>query len=220
MSAAETVVVGVIPRADLMPPEIKAEHTHRTVRKRVLFGLAATVVVTVLAVGGTFALQVYSAAQLVVAQNHTTELLLEQQKYSEVREVQGAVADVEAGQRVGAATEVDWKAYMDSVVKTLPADIIITDLQVDAASPLVDYSQPDVPLQGQRIAELKFTAVTATVPDVSAWLKGLATLTGYTDASPDTTTIDDETGTYSTVITMHINEDAWSQRFSTDDEEK
>ncbi|SEB40742.1 hypothetical protein SAMN04489806_0465 [Paramicrobacterium humi] len=220
MSAAENIIVGTIPRADLMPPEIKAAHTHRIVRNRVITGVIATVVVTALAVSGLFALQVVTAANLVAEQQRTTDLLLEQQKYSEVREIKQEAATVEAGQRVGAATEIDWKAYLDAVQKTLPADVAITDVQIEAASPLVDYAQADTPLQGQRVAELAFTAVSSTVPDVSAWLNGLSTLTGFTDASPDSTKLDDETGTYSVTITMHVNDEAWSGRFEDKKPEK
>lgn len=216
-AAADVLVVGPRPRADLLPPEIRAEHTHRKLRRRLLLGLLATVLVVIIGTGGATALSIMSGIQLATAQGRTAELLAEQGKYSEVREVQDDLALVEAGQRVGASTEIDWQKYLTAVQATLPTDVTISSVEIESASVLTDFTQPSVPLQYQRVATLTFTAISPTLPDLKVWLDGLKTLTGYTDGTPTTSQLQDN-GTYEVEVTMHIDEDAWSKRFVPEDE--
>ena len=84
-----------------------------------------------------------------------------------------------------------------------------------SGSPLDEFAQPTVPLQGERIAELAFSATSASIPDVQAWLNALAKLTGFVDAAPGSVTLSND-GTYKASITMHINEKALANRFAAD----
>jgi hypothetical protein len=69
-----------------------------------------------------------------------------------------------------------------------------------------------------RVATLTFGAATVALPDTDAWLVALSALPGFADANPDSIEIDDETGLYKTVVTMHIGEGAWTQRFVPEDQ--
>jgi hypothetical protein len=213
----EELVVGGAPRADLLPPEIRAEHRGKRTRRKLIFATLGVVLLVFVGTGTSFYFALASQVSLLAAQNRTSELLLEQQKYSDVRVVQDELASVQAGQMVGAATEVDWKAYLDLVEKSLPANVAIVEVAIDGASPLVDYGQPSAPLQGMRVATLTFGAATVALPDTDAWLVALSTLPGFADANPDSITVDEETGLYKTIVTMHIGEGAWSQRFVPED---
>ncbi|MET4638624.1 hypothetical protein [Mycetocola sp. 2940] len=215
---AEFAAVGGVPRADLLPLEIRREHKGRKTRTNLLWGVVAVVVLVFIGTGASYYFAFTSQLSLLAAQNRTNELLIEQQKYSEVRVVQDELADVEAAQKVGAGTEIDWKAYIDRVEASLPGGAVLGNVEVEGASPLIDYAQPSAPLQGLRVATLTFSATTETLPDTDAWLVALADLPGFTDANPDSVAIDEETGTYLTLVTMHIGEDAWSERFVPEDE--
>jgi hypothetical protein len=214
----DTIAVGGVPRADLLPLEIRREHKGRKTRRKLVWSVVAVVLLVFVGTGASYYFALTSQLSLLAAQERTNELLAEQSKYSEVRVVQEELADVEAAQRVGAGTEIDWKAYLDLVEASLPNGVAILAVDIEGASPLLDYEQPTGPLQGMRVATLTFGAATETLPNTDAWLRALAELPGYTDANPDSITIDDATGLYKTVISMHIGEGAWSERFVPEDE--
>ncbi|MCU1561514.1 hypothetical protein [Mycetocola sp.] len=215
----ETLVVGGAPRADLLPPEIRREHKGRRTRRKLIWGILGVILLVLVGTGASYYLALTSQSQLTAAQDRTNELLLEQQKYTEVRVVQDELAAVEAGQRVGAATEVDWKAYIDKIEASLPDNVEIQEVRIDAASPLADYAQADTPLLGVRVATLTFGAWTKALPDTDAWLVALSGLPGHADANPDSINFDEEAELYETIVTMHINERAWSERFVTAEEQ-
>lgn len=217
---AETLLVGGPPRSDLLPPEIRREHKGRRTRRKLVWGIVAVVLLVFVGTGTSFYFSLTSQLQLLAAQAKTNELLAEQQQYSEVRVVKEELAEVEAGQKVGAATEIDWNAYLNKIEASLPKNVAIVQVSIDGASPLIDYAQPDAPLQGMRVATLTFGAATKALPDTDAWLVALSTLPGFTDANPDSITFDDETGLYETIVTMHIGEGAWSERFVPEDEKE
>ena len=215
---SESLVVGGVPRADLLPLEIRAVHRGKATLRKVIYATLGVVLLVFVGTGTSFYFALTSQIALVAEQNRTNDLLIEQQAYADVRVVQDALATVKAGQMVGSATEVDWKAYIDLIEASLPANVAVLEIAIDAASPLVDYGQPSAPLQGMRVATLTFGAATTALPDTDAWLVALATLPGFADANPDSITLDEETGLYKTIVTMHIGEGAWSQRFVPEDQ--
>jgi Tfp pilus assembly protein PilN len=217
-NAVEELAVGRRPRADLMPPEVIAEHRAKTTRRRLLLGLLGVVVVVALATGAATFLNLQSSVALAVSQSRTAQLLTEQAKYIEVRRVQEEISIIESGQKVGASTEIDWKSYLDGVQGKLPEDVVVLTVGVESASPLAEFDQSDEPLQSTRVATLTFSASTSTLPDVTSWLDGLATLPGFVDATPDTISLDKETGVYTAAVTMQIDERAWTQRFTPEEE--
>lgn len=213
-SAAGALVVGGEPRVSLLPPEVTAVRKARAARR--LLGLIVVgVIVVVGASSGAAAWQAAQAqAALAAAQARTTDLLQEQLKYAEVRTVQEEVNRTLAARQVGASTEVDWKAYLQGIRRVLPPDVTIDTVAVDAASPLEAYAQPTAPLQAQRVATLTLTITSPNLPTVPEWLEGLKTLPGYADGTPNAITQDDN-GSYTVNLTLHINDGAYSHRFDT-----
>ncbi|RWZ50030.1 hypothetical protein ELQ90_11845 [Labedella phragmitis] len=217
-SAVEELAVGRRPRADLIPPEIVAEHQAKKTRRRLLLGLLGVLLVVGLAAGGATWLNVQSQFALLASQARTADLLVEQAKYIEVRRVQEEIALIESGRKVGASTEILWKDYLLSVQSKLPADVVVMSVLIESASPLSEFAQSDEPLQEPRVATLTFSAVSATLPDVTSWLDGLADLPGYVGATPASVSLDEESRLYTSAVTMQIDEGAWSERFTPDDE--
>lgn len=210
---AETLVIGGEPRVDLLPQAVRRERAARAARGRL--GIAVIVVAALVVAGiGLASIRAMQAqAALTTAQDRAVSLLVQQRKYTEVRTVRQQMGLIRAGQQVGASTEIDWRSYLTSVQQTLPADVTLKTVTVDSASPLAAYVQSTVPLQGARVATLSFTAESASLPQVPAWLDALATLPGYTDASPGSVKREDA-GTYTVDITMHINSAAFTKRFA------
>lgn len=214
-SKTDELVIGGAPRVNLLPPEVRQQRKAKTIRRRLGFGVIAVVAIVVVGTGAAVVLAIQAQQLLANEEAITPELVAEQSQYLEVRAVQNEMGLVEAAQQVGGSTEIDWKEYLDGVQEILPASVTIRTVAVDSASPLALYGQPTGPLQGARVATVTFTAESAGLPDVPAWLESLATLPGYADALPGSITRDDE-GVFTVAITMHVNDAAYSQRFVTE----
>ena len=204
--------LGGEPRVSLLPAEVNDFHRARAVRRRLGVGVFAVLALVAVAVGGAAYLSFAAQAELDAARLASQDLITQQAEYAELRNVQGGIALAQAGQKVGASTEIDWTEYLVNLQATLPDGVTINTVAIDSASPFEDYGQSTVPLQGTRVATLSFAATSPTLPSIPEWLDGLATLVGFTDAVPDSVVLQD--GGYLVNITMHINADAYSQRFA------
>ncbi len=207
--------LGGVPRADLLPPEVglaaKARSLHR------LLSLIVVAVMVLVGAGyGVGSLRAANSAQnLDAATSRTQDLLKEMQKYIEVRKVTSDVKLATAARQVGSSTEIAWKTYLASIATSLPSGTTIVTFDAVAGSPLKEFVQPKVPLQGVRIAELKFSATSKSLPDVQSWLNALAKLKGFVDAVPGKVALSDKGG-YTVDIVMHVNEQALANRYLDD----
>jgi len=212
----EKVVYGASPRADLLPPEVKLAKRAVGIRRNLVWGLAATLALT----GGGYVFSTMQAdaskARLAQATATTQELLAEQAKYYDVRDVMDTVNAVTAARAIGVSTEVEWKSFLSEVESSLPSGMRITAYSLATSTPVESLAQASVPLQGARVGTLIFTVVGPDLPHFEAWLDNLRSVTGYTDAFPGTVTRSEETGQYSGDITVHITPEAYSLRFAED----
>ena len=208
------LVVGAEPRIDLLPPEVRASQRARSTRRMLAYGVVAVAIVMALAIAGSSLLAMQAQSDLAASQAETQALLVQQQKYIEVRTVQDDVSLVKAGQEVGASTEIQWKDYLDKVQATLPAGVTIQSVTIDSSTPLAVYQQATVPLQGPRVATITFEASSPVLPQLPVWMTALATLPGFADATPDSVNVDKTTNAYTAKITMHVDSDAFDGRFS------
>jgi len=201
------------PRINLLPPEVAEQAATRALRKKLIVATAGVLVVVMAGIGGAMWHATMSQLRLASAQAETADLLSEQSKYVKVREVQAQVDTALAARAVGGWTEVDWKAYLQALRAVLPADVAIDAVSIDSTSPFTLYAQPTAPLQAARVATLSVTIASPSLPAVPQWLEGLQTLTGFADAVPGTITAKDD-GSYTVVVTMHINAAAFTGRFA------
>lgn len=209
------IIVGGAPRAELLPPEVGQGVKARALRRLLVFFVILTAgIVAFLVVFATF-LSAGSGVLLATANEETNDLLKKQAAFSEVRDVTELIGEVDEALVIGSVTEVRWKAYFAEIQASLPVGTIITNFTADTSTPTTPYAPSTVPLQGVRIGELTFTATTATLPDVEAWLNGLEKLTGFVDAAPGTIVRDDN-GAYTVNIIMHVNSDVLDNPFVDD----
>jgi len=208
----EVAAYGRPPRADLLPPEIRAAKRGDRTRRALLFGV---VIVAVLVSGGygfAFFETVQTQSALSAEQERTIALLKQQTEYLPGRQVKQKIGSLESALQVGASTEINWQQYLALVEQSLPAGTTITVFAVDSISPLDETVTPTNPLQGQFVATITFTASSETLPDIEVWLRGLETLPGFADANPDNVS---KSGSdpYVASITMHVTGKAYSGRF-------
>ena len=211
----QTLSIGGESRVDLLPPKIRFARKAKVVQRRLGFCLFLVAILMVGGVALVRAQALQAQVNLSIEEANTRSLLMQQRKYVEVQRVQEEINTIQAAQQVGTSTEIDWEQYLISVRATLPSSVTLDTINIDSATPFAPYTQATVPLQGARIATLRFTAKSSTLPKVPAWLIALTSLPGYADASPGSV-MRGESGAYSVSITMHINEAAFTNRFASD----
>ncbi|WP_083402812.1 hypothetical protein [Curtobacterium sp. MCBA15_008] len=212
-SAATTLVIGGLPRVDLLPTEVLVDRRQRAGVRRAWLG----VVVVAVAVGAVIALASASAmeadAQLAQAQQETDALLVQQQQFRDVRSIESQSDLLRSAQSVGGSTEIDWQATLQRVQDSLPPGVTITGVQIDSATPLEAYAQPTTPLQGQRVATLTIDAASPTLPSVPAWLDSVKRIPAFVDANANSVTLDASTNVYTVDMTIHLDERAFDGKY-------
>ncbi|MFF2053034.1 hypothetical protein ACFVU2_15645 [Leifsonia sp. NPDC058194] len=208
------LVIGGEPRVDLLPPEVRASQRGRSTRRMLTYAVIAVAVVTATVVGGASFVAAQAQTDLISAQAETGSILAQQKRFIEVKKVQDDVAVVQAGQQVGASTEIQWTDYLEKVQGTLPSGVAIQSVTIESSTPLAVFAQSTVPLQGPRVATITFEVTSPVLPQLPAWLAALAALPGFADATPDAVTLDRTTNQYTAKITMHVNSSAFDDRFA------
>ena len=212
LKAKPGLIIGGEPRANLLPVEVRAEFREGNLRRILTFALIGVVVVVGAGLGGTLLLANSASSALAAEQATTANLLAQQVKYIEVRQITKSINQLDSASEVATTFEVDWKAFMDSVSGVLPGGVAISSFMVDSATPLTPYAQSTLPLQKSRVATLSVTVSTSVIPDAQALMDSLAQVKGVADVS--LTAINegsDDTG-YSVTVVVHVNEDALSAR--------
>ena len=208
-----TLSLGGDPTIDLLPPELRIKRRGRVLRRRISIGIFLLALIVSGAATLVQAQANQAREELRIAQLETQALARQQQGFLEVEKAKAKIGLIEAAQQVGISTEINWHKYLNEVQATLPSNVTVDSVNIDSATPFSSYLQPVSSLQGERIATLNFTATSSTLPRVPDWLKSLATLPGFVDASPGSMTRN-ESGSYSVNITLHIDEVAFSEPYS------
>ncbi|MFA5918457.1 MAG: hypothetical protein WC800_02825 [Candidatus Nanopelagicaceae bacterium] len=207
------LLIGGESRVDFLPAEVRIKRRGKVVRRRLGFSIFLIILLMIGCTALVRAQALQAHRNLAIEVANTNYLISEQRKYSEVAKAQNEIATIQAAQQVGTSTEINWQEYLTSVQATLPSNVTIETINIDSATPFAPYTQATAPLQGSRIATLSFTALSPTLPKVPTWLIALTSLPGYSDASPGSVTRT-ESGAYTVNITMHINQEAFTNRFA------
>lgn len=212
VAGAEFWKPGTPPRANLLPPEIIERRKQLRQRRAARFGLLLAAIVVAAGTLGALGYNTLSQQLLAADQANLDALNAQQAQYADVANATSTIQLIEAGQYVGASTEVDLKAYLTLLQATLPAGVSLDAVSIDLATPVQPYSQPSTPLQGARVGTLSFTATSDSLFSIPQWLDQLAGLPGFVDATPGQVSL--AGATYSAQVVMHIDGEAFSGRFA------
>lgn len=170
------------PQVNLLPPEIRASRSLRTVKR--LLALALVAVLALAGLGYAFAAMQASSArsEAEAEQAETRRLLAEQQQYAEVPQVLGALDSAEQARLLGTSTEVLWKPYLDELFNSAPPNVQFASISVEGATPMLAPPVPTDPLQEQSMLTLTFTGRSLTLPDAMAWVETLEAIDGFDHA--------------------------------------
>jgi Tfp pilus assembly protein PilN len=205
------LVIGGPPRADLLPPEIKHGEKLRSQRRGLVALLILVLVVVVGGYVGATYLSQQSANVLTAANAETAQLQADQVQYAKVSQANAQIAAATAARRAATTTEIDWKSEIADVVATLPSGSTLTSLTVLSGTPGSPLASPSSPLEGNRVAELSLTVSTSDIPDTAKWIRDLATLDGFVDATPSSISAGD---TVTTSLLLHLNDAIYWNRFA------
>ncbi|AYG03003.1 PilN domain-containing protein [Gryllotalpicola protaetiae] len=224
---ADELVVGGTPVARLLPPEVLEKGKARTTRNLMMLVILGVLVIAGVATAGAYLLAQRGQADLSELQSQNASVLAQESKYAPVRTVQSQVKLAQAAQHVGAASEIDWSAYFAKIQAVLPANVSITALSGETASPTTAVGQDSAPLSPSRSATV---TMTITAPDeltIADTLDALQQLPGYAAAFPGSLTqsAGDSASTtpasgaaapaaWTTTITLSLSDGAFADRFT------
>jgi Tfp pilus assembly protein PilN len=130
-----------VARVNLMPAEIAAARAVRTIKRRIVAGLAA---VAVAAVGG-YGYYWYDAskadARLVDQQETLGVMRAQQQKYAELPRIQVTTQNIDSTLEAVMVNDVAWDRYLDALTASVPDGVVLTTLSV-ALDDIVPNSGP------------------------------------------------------------------------------
>lgn len=224
---ADELVIGGPPVARLLPPEVLEKGKARTTRNLMVLVILGVLVIAGVATAGAYLLAQRGQAELADLQSQNSAVLAQESQYAPVRTVQNQVKLAQAAQRVGASSEIDWSAYFAKIQGVLPANVTITALSGETASPTTAVGQDSAPLSPSRAATV---TMTITAPDeltIADTLDALQALPGYAAAIPgsltqgtaDASASTDGSGPaasapWTTTITLSLSDGAFADRFA------
>lgn len=213
------------PIAHLLPPEVVAQGKVRTTRAVVIYILIAVLVLSVAAIAGSYLYAQRSQQALEGVQSQNASVLAQEAKYAPARTALNKVKLAQAAQKVGAASEIDWTAYVGKIQAVLPAGVAITEFSGETSTPATAVAQDSAPLSQGRGAVITLTVSAPDQLAIANTLDALEKLPGYagafpgaitqkTDSSATPSTTGPSTGAWSAPITLSLNSAAFANRFA------
>lgn len=211
----QTIVVGAIPRADLLPVAVKESIKRRPIVRRLVVLVAFVLILTLGAVAGATYLAVAAQQALSDEQARSEQLLASQLEFAEARQVSNDVDETVAAQQVATLTEPDWSALLGEIRATLPPGVLLT-----AVTGTLSPTEPEeeIPLRQDSVGSFSISAISDTVPNVEAWIAELESITGFAGIAPPVSVQGGSGAVYTVDIEVLINTDVFINRFAPEPE--
>jgi Tfp pilus assembly protein PilN len=205
----------VWPQVDLLPPEVREGRKLKSTKRTLLFSVLGVVVVVTLAAGAAFVRAATASSELTAVQGETTVLLAEQTKYAEVPRVLGQISTAESARQAGMSTEILWKPYLEALRAVTPPGVSYDTISVTAATPVAAAPASTDALASASVGQIAFTARSTTLPDMSAWMDAISTVSGLGDPWFTSASLTDQDGAvfYQVSATVSIRDSAFAHRF-------
>lgn len=208
---AGQLVIGGEPRIDFLPIEIKQRKANRRSRRSLVVLVVVVIGVCIAGYVASAGLAVTSQGELDAARLRTGQLLAEQGKYVEAQSVTTDRDAALAAAKVGSGNEILWKGFLAALVKTLPSDSDITELEIDSLSSQELTPTSTVPLEKPYVTTIGFGVETSSISRASELVDVLRDLPGFADATiTDVTKVDDQP--FTAKVVLHLNSEAFERR--------
>ena len=209
------LVLGGLPAVRLLPSTYEDGVRLSRLRRKLVSGLVAVVIVALVGVGVATAWLAFANSELESEQARSGLLKIEQQKYSDVTMLESQLRGIAEAQPLAASGEIQWAPYLALVGATLPPDTVITAISAKLSS-TADPALQVVPLQAAHVAVVGLT-VNSPQASVSDWLDSMRSLPGFVDATPGNVVLVPETGRYTVAVDLLVNDVALAKRFEPKD---
>ncbi|MDX2024738.1 hypothetical protein [Microcella sp.] len=213
---AGALVLGGVPRANLMPPEVALQKKERGRRRGLITAVIAVVVLTVAGIVGSTFIAATAELRLTDERRTTEELLATQLEFSQVTQVRGQLESITEVRNQLGSVEVLWQDTISPYLAVLTPAETVASLAFEAETPAEPAFTLTGPLRSPRVATIRMVIVTAELPTPYSWYRAWEKLETFGDASIDSITLL-ESG-YETAVTINLNDLARSQRFGDTEE--
>lgn len=166
---------GLLPRVNLLPPEIAERRTFR----RVQAGLGVAVVAVMLVMG--FVVVAASASvssaekDLAASQKEQTRLQAQQGSFANVSAIYAAAEAAQAQLVVAMGDEVRFSQLLTDISLTVPSSVWLSNVSITTAAPVLAAGA------APSIGTFTATGVGFSHNDVGLWLESVAGLKSYSD---------------------------------------
>lgn len=227
----ETLQLGAVPRADLLPASAREAIRRRPIVRRLIVGVILLALVVIVAVAGATVFSIFAQAQLQAERDRSELLLAQQLEFAEARAIDAALTEATNSRLAVTSVEIDWESLLAEIRSTLPAGVLLVSVDgtiTDGDAPNSageggDQGGEPEPLRQDSVASISISATSPTVPDVEAWLADLETVSGFAGIAPPTSVVGSDGASYTVTIEFLLNEEAFLGRYApeaTEEEEE
>lgn len=216
----KTVSVAAFPQVNLLPPEVRSARTLRSLKRYLAYGL----IVVAIGCGGVVALasmnQGTAEDALAAEQQRTGDLQVQIAGYAEVPAVESALERAHSAQELGMTTDVLWSERIGAIAAVLPNDMKIESFDVAMPSVLDASVASDNPLRPDPTGTIALVLRSTTLPDTAQLMDALDAIPGYESAWVGTVeaAAEETTTFYRVELSLLVSSDAYSDRFSIQDD--
>lgn len=204
------LVVGGMPRVDLLPPAELERRYRRGLLRRWGIGLLAAALVTVLVISGAMALRIVAETRLASERARTDASIAEIAALSEVGDTVRALDDLEAFRAEAMLPDFEWAQLIDAVGQTLPANVRIVGFDVTTGA------GPDPDAADAASAPGATVLLTLSSPvafDILPAVRGIRTLPMVLASDGGELRAEEGGGDYRYELSVVTTQEAYSGRF-------
>jgi hypothetical protein len=174
---ATRVEWAIVPRVNLLPPEVLAARRFRTLQRRLGAAVAGTLVVAGLAV--VWAQSGLASAQddLAATQAQAVQLQAEQTKYAEAPKVLANLDAARTARASALGTDVAWYQFLSDLALNTPVGTGLSSVAISMTGS-VNATASTVPLVPAGLGDVKVTGKAVRFPDVASWLDSFGQVHG------------------------------------------
>ena len=211
--AANGTATFVLPRVNLLPPELAQLARLKRLQGGLAGSLLATVGVVVLLSSAASESVRTAADDLDTAVRTGSSLRAETATYAEAAAVHTRAAEAEAVLSSVMAQEVRYSELLNALGRTVPDDVWLKDVTFTQTAP-ADAATAAGPAP---LGTVSFTGVAFSHDDVAAWLEALATQQGFTKPSLSGATTSElgERDVVTFSSTVELTDEVLSGRYTT-----
>jgi len=207
------LVIGGVPRADLLPPEIKQDEKNRAQRKTLIGVMIAAAVLVLLGYAGATLVATGAQAALEAENDKTATILTQQMEFAEAGSISDQITAVKSARILGMSTESDWSIFLGEFEKSLGDKFAIANVTVVASTPLAGLPPTVIPLEQPHVTEITLEVASQSHAVIPAWLDKVDAMTGVVYSTNSEVLYDKKEDRWHTLVVVQFDNSLYMKRF-------